>query len=69
MNKVYRCTGCGNAYEYASEVKPTTVNFLRINFLWIIAQIKKMPVGECPACGSIVHAEENYNQVEQSINC
>lgn len=56
LNKVYRCQGCGNVYEYLEEVDQASER---------AALGTKTLAGICPACGSLVHEEENYNQSEQ----
>lgn len=56
LNKVYRCQGCGNVYEYLEEVDQASER---------VAPGTTTLAGVCPSCGSLVHEEENCEQSEQ----
>lgn len=57
----YRCDNCNAGYHSISELKPVTDLEQRV------APGELVPVGECPACGAVVHPEaDDWWPVPQS---
>lgn len=57
LNVVYRCQNCDNVYEHIEEIEQVIKDLHQR-----VAPGEKMPAGECPACGALVHIEENHSQ-------